>query len=101
MFNSKQGKYELLELPDRVDNAKLPKIKLVDIKLEKKKNKMFGVFSKTLLDAIDARLTKKEGVIILQNRRGFSTQVYCADCGEIEMCDDCTVSMCTTLIKTF
>jgi len=99
MYNAKSGKYNLLELPDRVDNAKLPKIKLVDITLEKKENRMVGVFSKTLLDAIDQRLIKKESVIILQNRRGFSTQVYCDDCGEIDMCDDCSVSMVHHLNK--
>ncbi len=93
MYNSKIGKYELLELDERVDNAKLPKIKLVDIILEKKKNRMVGVFSKTLLEAIDQRLTKKENVIILQNRRGFATQAYCDDCGTIDMCQDCSVSM--------
>lgn len=93
MFNAKSKKYELLELPERVDNAKLPKIRLVDVTIEKKKKKMAGIFSKTLLEAIDLRLSKKESVIILQNRRGFSTQVYCDDCGEIDMCDDCSVSM--------
>ncbi|MFZ1291864.1 MAG: primosomal protein N' [Melioribacteraceae bacterium] len=93
MYNAKNGKYELLELPERVDNAKLPKIKLVDIILEKKKNRIVGVFSKTLLEAIDERLKKKEQVIILQNRRGFATQAYCDDCGTIEMCDNCSVSM--------
>jgi primosomal protein N' (replication factor Y) len=39
------------------------------------------------------RLKKKEGVIILQNRRGFATNVYCEDCGEIETCKDCSVPM--------
>lgn len=93
MYNAKIKKYTLLELPERVDNAKLPKIKLIDVLMEKKNKRMVGVFSKTLLEAIDLRLRKKEGVIILQNRRGFATQVYCEDCGEIEMCDDCSVSM--------
>jgi primosomal protein N' (replication factor Y) (superfamily II helicase) len=93
MFNAKSGKYELLELPERVDNAKLPKIKLVDITIEKKKNRVVGVFSKTLLEAIDERLKRKESVIILQNRRGFATQAYCDDCGTIDMCENCSVSM--------
>jgi len=93
MYNTKSGKYKLLELPDRVDNAKLPKIKLVDVMLEKKKNKIVGIFSNTLLKSIDEKLKKNENVIILQNRRGFSTQVYCDDCGEIDMCDNCSVSM--------
>lgn len=99
MFNAKSGKYNLIELPERVDNAKLPTIRLVDVTVEKKKNKMVGVFSQTLLDAINSRLEKKENVIILQNRRGFSTQVYCDDCGHIDMCDDCSVSMVHHLNK--
>ncbi|MEE9432397.1 MAG: primosomal protein N', partial [Melioribacteraceae bacterium] len=70
MYNAKSGKYELLELKERVDNAKLPKIKLVDVTIEKKNKRMEGVFSKILLEAIDERLKKKEAIIILQNRRG-------------------------------
>lgn len=54
---------------------------------------MENIFSKILLDKIEDRLKKKEGVIILQNRRGFSTQIYCEDCNEIETCDNCSVPM--------
>ncbi|MFO7526167.1 MAG: primosomal protein N', partial [Ignavibacteriaceae bacterium] len=93
MYNTQTGKYKLLELPERIDNAKLPKIILVNISAERKKKKMENVFSKVLLDKIEDRLKKKEGVIILQNRRGFSTQIYCDDCGEVEMCDNCSVPM--------
>lgn len=93
MYNAQTGKYKLLELPERIDNAKLPKIILVNISAERKKKKMENVFSKVLLDKIEDRLKKKEGVIILQNRRGFSTQIYCDDCGEVEMCDNCSVPM--------
>ncbi|MBS4033396.1 MAG: primosomal protein N' [Ignavibacterium sp.] len=93
MYNAQTGKYKLLELPERIDNAKLPKIILVNISAERKKKKMENVFSKVLLDKIEDRIKKKEGVIILQNRRGFSTQIYCDDCGEVEMCDNCSVPM--------
>ena len=93
MFNAQQGKYELLELRERVDNAQMPEIRLVNIIEEKKQKRMYNVFSKTMLDMIDDRLKKKEGTIILQNRRGFSTSVYCFDCGEIEMCDNCSVAL--------
>lgn len=93
MYNAKTGKYQLLELPERIDNAKLPVITLVDINKERKKQRMENIFSKTLLDKIDGRLKKSEGVIILQNRRGFSTQIYCTDCGEVEVCDNCSVPM--------
>jgi primosomal protein N' (replication factor Y) (superfamily II helicase) len=93
MYNAKSGKYQILELKERVDNAKLPEIKLVNVLIEKKKKKMENIFSKLLLDEITVRLQRKEGVIILQNRRGFATNVYCEDCGEIETCKDCSVPM--------
>ena len=82
MYNALNGKYKLLNLPERIDNAKLPKIELVNISVERKNKRMENIFSKKLLDKIEDRLKKKEGVIILQNRRGFSTQVYCEDCSD-------------------
>lgn len=93
MYNALTGKYTLIELTKRIDDAKLPEILLVDVAIEKKKNRMENIFSKTLLEEIDKRLSKKESIILLQNRRGFSTQVYCEDCGSIEMCDECAVPM--------
>ena len=100
MYNAKTGKYDLLELQERIDNAKLPRIHLISISSlpagqagERKKKKMEHIFSKFLLDEIEVRLKKKEGIIILQNRRGFSTQIYCEDCGELEICDNCSVPL--------
>lgn len=92
-YNAEIGKYKLLTLPLRIDDAKLPTITLINVNVERKKGRMDNIFSRTLLDKIEDRLKKKEGVIILQNRRGFSTQIYCEDCGEIEMCSNCSVPM--------
>lgn len=93
MYNARKGKYRLLELPERVDDATLPEIKLVNVLIERKRKRMENVFSKFLIDHISDRIKKKEGVILLQNRRGFATQVYCEDCGEIETCSDCSVPL--------
>jgi primosomal protein N' (replication factor Y) len=93
MYNANTGKYNLLELPERIDNAKLPVITLVDVKKERIKKRMENIFSKILLDKIEERIKRSEGVIILQNRRGFSTQIFCTDCGEVETCDNCSVPM--------
>ncbi|HEX2867694.1 MAG TPA: primosomal protein N' [Ignavibacteriales bacterium] len=93
MYNAKLGKYRLLELKERVDDAKLPEIRLVNVSVERKKKQMENVFSKPLLSEIEKRIRKKEGVIILQNRRGFATQVYCEDCGEVETCENCSVPL--------
>jgi len=93
MYNARSGKYELLKLTHRIDNAKLPEITIVDVIAERKKRRMENIFSRTLLEKINSRLSKNEGVIILQNRRGFSTQIYCNDCGELEICNNCSVPM--------
>ncbi len=93
MFNVHLKKFSLLKLPERIDDAKLPRITLVNVIEEKKRKRMENIFSQTLLEKIDDRLKKKEGVIILQNRRGFATQLYCVDCGELETCNNCSVSM--------
>lgn len=93
MYNALSGKYKLLELKERVDDAQLPEIKLINVAIEKKKKLMESVFSKPVLTEIASRIEKKEGVIILQNRRGFATQVYCEDCGELETCSDCSVPL--------
>lgn len=93
MYNTETGKYKLLSLNKRIDDAKLPKITFVNIAHEKNKSKTETVFSKQLIDKIEDRLKKNEGVIILQNRRGFSTQIFCNDCGEVEMCENCSVPM--------
>lgn len=92
-FNADSGKYIYLHLPERIDGAKMPNILSVNVIAAKKKGKMQGLFSKILLDKIEDRLKKKEGVILLQNRRGFSTQIYCEDCGEIETCSNCSVPL--------
>ncbi|MDP4115463.1 MAG: primosomal protein N' [Bacteroidota bacterium] len=93
MYNAKTGKYTLLQLPQRIDDAKMPVIELVNTSYDMGKKKGDFIFSSNLLNRIDDKLKKEEGVIILQNRRGFSTQVYCNDCGQVIICDNCSVPM--------
>ena len=99
MYNAHNGKYRLLELRERVDNARLPSIRLVDVTIERKNKRMESIFSHELLHEIGERFKRKESVIILQNRRGFATQVFCNDCGEVVTCGDCSVAMVHHLSK--
>lgn len=92
-YNTEIGKFTLLELPNRIDGAKLPEIKLVDIISERKQKRMANIFSIVLIKEIADSLSRNEGVILLQNRRGYATQVYCDDCGEIVTCGDCSVPL--------
>jgi primosomal protein N' (replication factor Y) len=109
--NALHEKYRLLELPSRVDNAQLPSIDIVDMAKErralyddlkveiKKSGKEFpkrlpySSVSRLLQSQIVNRLEKKEGIILLQNRRGFSHVMECFDCGFVEKCDNCEVSL--------
>jgi primosomal protein N' (replication factor Y) (superfamily II helicase) len=96
--NAKSGKYELLRMPVRVpvaghDAAPLPEIRVVDLTWERKVRRLKGALSHPLREAIMARLEREEGVILLQNRRGYSPVVTCADCGFTPRCRDCAVSL--------
>ncbi|MBI5021633.1 MAG: primosomal protein N' [Ignavibacteriales bacterium] len=116
--NALNGKYKLIELPERVDNAQLPGIKIIDIgkerseKLDKyrltRKQKFkedpaavkllrpkyeFSSLSDSLKNKIQDRLNKKEGIILLQNRRGFAPFIECPECGYVEMCNNCNITL--------
>lgn len=91
-YNAKTGKYHLLVLPERVDKAKMPKIEIVDMIKERKENNKTSI-SKLLNQKIKERIDRKEGIIIFQNRRGYSTYIECQDCGYVEMCDNCSVTL--------
>ncbi len=92
-FNFQTKKYTILKLPERVDNFKLPKISIVDMKNSKNKNTTSFIFSLPLIEKINERLNKKESVILLQNRRGFSSFIECINCGHIEKCKNCSLTL--------
>jgi len=50
-------------------------------------------FSKTLLEEIKNTLLRDEQVILLLNRKGYSTYIQCKDCGYVEECDNCSIKM--------
>lgn len=87
---SKIGLYNLLEMKNRVNN-KLPNVKLIDMKDEFKKGNR--VFSEMSYNLINERLNKSEQVIILLNRRGFSTIITCKDCGYTHKCPNCDIPL--------
>ena len=92
-FNTESGKYRLLNLPERIDDAKMPTIEIVDMKKKRREKLVFGSFSDELRTKINDRLAKKEGIIILRNRRGFSTYLQCGDCGTTEMRPNCDLAL--------
>lgn len=91
-YRAKQGLYELIEMNKRVGESQMPKLELVDMRAEIKSGN-FGSISRQLAGEIEKSLAKKEQVILFLNRRGFSTQIMCPDCGYYMECEDCGITM--------
>ena len=83
--------YKLLTLTKRAGAGRLPTVNVVDMRLEVKKGNF--VLSKMLIDKINDRLIKKEQVILLLNRRGYSSMLTCRDCGTVLKCPNCDISL--------
>lgn len=84
------GNYELLEMPFRV-NHNLPNVSLINMKDEFKKGNR--VFSLDFISKMSERLEKGEQVIVLLNRRGFSTVMTCKECGYTHKCPNCDIPL--------
>lgn len=89
---AKDGEYKLYELKERINQGKLPRVYIVDLREElKKKNK--SIFSEKLKELITDRLNKKEQIMLFLNRRGFAGFVSCRSCGHVMKCPHCDVSL--------
>ena len=91
--NATTGKYELLTLTQRVDDQRMPLIRIVDLRQERRKEKIAPILSEKLSQAIADRLEKREQTILFLNRRGFSTSLLCSNCGEARNCPNCSVAL--------
>jgi primosomal protein N' (replication factor Y) len=92
-YNAKKNKYALVELPDRVEMRPLPAVEIVDMRQEFQETGQEQVISRKLAVEIRERLEKKEQVMVLLNRRGYSPVVLCRACGKTLQCKNCAVSM--------
>lgn len=88
---AKKSVYKLLEMPNRVNNHALPKIDIVDMNQELKYGR--GHFSRKLIDEINKTLERREQIILLLNRRGYSSFVSCKNCSYTVKCPNCDISL--------
>ena len=91
-YKALQGQYKLLELPTRIFDQPMPNVQIVDMKEEMIRGN-YSVFSDAMTHLIERTLADGNQMIILLNRRGYSTFVMCRDCGETIMCPHCEVAM--------
>ncbi|MDP6483028.1 MAG: primosomal protein N' [Nitrospinota bacterium] len=98
-FNGETEKYERLGLPKRVEDRSLPRVDVVDLRKKSgqassgAKREGGGFLSGRLIDALAARLDRKEQALLFLNRRGFASCVQCRDCGWAAECPACSVSL--------
>jgi primosomal protein N' (replication factor Y) len=92
-YHATQNKYGLVKLSKRFGEAHLPEIVLADMSVERRMKTVKGEFSGLLLRNVGETLSRKEQVIIFQNRRGYSPMMSCEDCGWIPKCVNCAVSL--------
>lgn len=82
----------LLEMPTRFNNAPVAKTSVINMQ-ENSKQAYRGVISVQLQKAIEETLEKGQQVILLINRRGFSTYTQCRACGEVLECENCSIPL--------
>ncbi len=99
--NVESGKWELMELPERIGARPLPAVQIIDLRAERQSRVAEPgktpsgplVLAPALRDALEERLQRGEQAILLLNRRGYANFTQCRDCGAVRCCPQCNVSL--------
>jgi primosomal protein N' (replication factor Y) len=91
--NANRGQYSLLTLPSRVLERPLPQVALIDLRHDRHPGGRLHAISPSLERAMRQALDAGGQVMLLLNRRGFSTHVFCPGCGYVEQCRFCDLSL--------
>ncbi len=92
-YNAQRKKYRLLNMPTRIDDKKMPIVRIVDMRAEGRKEKGVPIISQPLKEQIQNRLDRKEQVMLFLNRRGYSSSLQCPQCGYVAECPNCSVAL--------
>lgn len=85
-----KGLYTLVELKHRVNTNNLPLVEIVDMSKEKHRG---SIFSSRLITEVNKRLEEHEQIILLLNRRGYSSFITCSNCGYTAKCPHCEITL--------
>ncbi|MEA3348452.1 MAG: primosomal protein N', partial [Pseudomonadota bacterium] len=85
------GRYQLLSLPQRLDEKAMPKVEIVDLGKDQKNMFSWDGFSPRLLERMRAVFARGRQVMLFLNKRGFSRTLYCLKCGYMPECRLCSV----------
>jgi primosomal protein N' (replication factor Y) len=90
---AQNGEYRLLKLPRRVENRSLPSVGAIDLRNDLRDRGNRGAISRQLNRAMQQALADGGQVILLLNRRGFSTHIQCPACGLVVRCPSCDIAL--------
>lgn len=91
--NVVSGKYELVEMLTRIDNRRLPLIRVVDMRHQNRRGGQDPVLSPILCAGIEERLKNGQQTILFLNRRGYASAMLCNVCGHVCHCPNCSVAL--------
>ncbi|MBR3885266.1 MAG: primosomal protein N' [Clostridia bacterium] len=90
--NAMTGKYQLLEMKERINKRELPPITIVDMGEEIKRGNN-NIFSSSLKNSLSKTIAEGNQAMLFINRRGFASFLMCKKCGWVAKCDACDVSL--------
>ncbi|MFQ5584443.1 MAG: primosomal protein N', partial [Calditrichia bacterium] len=93
LYNAFNSKYEYFHLAYRVHSRNMPRTRLIDLRREWSRHGTAPLLSENLLLKTESRLVSREQIMLLQNRRGFSPYLLCKECGYIEKCPNCDITL--------
>ena len=91
-YKTENNEIQLLKLTTRANKSELPKVKIVDLKMELATGNK-STISRDLYNAIEENLKNKNQTILFLNRRGYSTFIMCRECGYTLKCPNCDISL--------
>ena len=92
-YNAQNGRYALMSLHKRVLDRPMASVAVVDMREEYAASGPDVIVSRPLAAAIAERLERREQAMVLLNRRGFATSVFCRQCGQTLDCPNCSVTL--------
>lgn len=92
IVNVENGKYDCVKLQSRYADAKLPEVKIIDLKKDKPQKGEWGVswLAPSLVQALQKNLEKGEQSVLFLNRRGYAPLLICRECGHRMQCPSCS-----------
>jgi len=91
--HAETGKYGLVSLTTRFNEAQMPEISFVDLAEAYRKKQMKGHLAQELITSIEETLAVKKQVLLFQNRRGYASFIECSQCAHVPQCQSCDVSL--------